>query len=180
MPLGMEVGFDPGGTVLDGDPSPPPQKVVAPLPNFRPISIVAKAPNFRPTSRGRPRPRPHCARWGTSSPSPKEGHNSPPPIFGPCLLLPNGWVDQDATLYEGRSRPRPHCVTWRPSSPLPKGAQSPNFRPMSIVAKRSPISASAEHLSSFPMTIPTTTSNDRQPVTSYTRLVVTTVLSLAF
>jgi len=27
-----------------------------------------------------------------------------------------------------------------------KGAQSPNFRPMSIVAKRSPISATAEHL----------------------------------
>ena len=29
---------------------------------------------------------------------------------------------------------------------LPKGAQSPNFWPMSIVAKRSPISATAEHL----------------------------------
>jgi len=31
-------------------------------------------------------------------------------------------------------------------SPLPKGAQPSNFRPMSIVAKRSPISATAEHL----------------------------------
>jgi len=30
--------------------------------------------------------------------------------------------------------------------PLPKGAQPPNFWPMSIVAKRSPISATAEHL----------------------------------
>ena len=28
----------------------------------------------------------------------------------------------------------------------PKGAQSPNFRPMSIVAKRSPILTTAEHL----------------------------------
>jgi len=30
--------------------------------------------------------------------------------------------------------------------PSRKGAQPPNFRPMSIVAKRSPISATAEHL----------------------------------
>jgi len=28
----------------------------------------------------------------------------------------------------------------------PKGAEPPNFRPVSIVAKRSPISATAEHL----------------------------------
>ena len=35
-----------------------------------------------------------------------------------------------------------------PAHPLPrkKGAQPLNFRPMSIVAKRSPISATAEHL----------------------------------
>jgi len=30
--------------------------------------------------------------------------------------------------------------------PSPKKGHSPNFRPMSIVAKRSPISATAEHL----------------------------------
>ena len=30
--------------------------------------------------------------------------------------------------------------------PLPKGAHPPNFRPMSIVAKRLPISATGEHL----------------------------------
>ena len=38
------------------------------------------------------------------------------PIFGPCLLLPNGWMDQNATGCEGRARPRPHCVRWWPSS----------------------------------------------------------------
>jgi len=32
-----------------------------------------------------------------------------PPIFGPCLLWPNGWMDQDATWYGGRPRPRRHC-----------------------------------------------------------------------
>jgi len=32
------------------------------------------------TCRGRPRSRPHCVRWGPSSPS-----KGQPPIFGPCL-----------------------------------------------------------------------------------------------
>jgi len=31
-----------------------------------------------------------------------------PPIFGPCLLWPNSWIDHDATWYEGRPWPRPH------------------------------------------------------------------------
>jgi len=25
-----------------------------------------------------------------------------PPIFGPCLLWPNGWMDQDGTWHGGR------------------------------------------------------------------------------
>jgi len=45
---------------------------------------------------GRPRPRPHSARWGPSSPSAK-GVQSP--IFGPCILWPNGWMDQDGTWH---------------------------------------------------------------------------------
>jgi len=77
----------------------------------------------------------------------KKGAEPPPPKKnGPCLLWPNGWKDQDATSYEGRPQPRPHCVTWGPSSPLPKGAQPPNFWPMSVVAKQSLISATAECL----------------------------------
>ena len=52
-------------------------------------------------------------------------------------LRPNGWTDKDETWLARRPRPWPHCVTWEPSSPSPKkGAQPPNFRPMSIVAKR--------------------------------------------
>jgi len=87
-------------------------------------------------------PRPHCVRWGPSSPRSK-GHR--PPIFGPCLLLPNGWIDQDATWYDVRPWPRPHCVRWGPRSPQ-KGAQSLQFFwPMCIVAKWSLISATAEH-----------------------------------
>jgi len=51
-------------------------------------------------------------------------------------------MDQDVTWYEGRPQLRPHCVTWVTIPPK----RSPNFRPAYIVAKRSPISATAEHL----------------------------------
>ena len=43
---------------------------------------------------GRPRPWPHCVRWGSSSP-PTNGHS--PPIFGPYLLRSNSCMDQDVT-----------------------------------------------------------------------------------
>jgi len=39
---------------------------------------------------------------GTQIP-PQKGAQQPP-IFGPCLLWPNGWMDQDATGYGGRPR----------------------------------------------------------------------------
>jgi len=71
---------------------------------------------------------------GTQSPVPKNGWS--PPIFGPSLLWPNSCMDQNATWYVGRCRPTPHCVRWGPSSPSPNGAHPPNFRPVSIVAKR--------------------------------------------
>ena len=57
-----------------------------------------------------------------SSP-PKKG--AEPPIFGPCLLRPNGWMDQDATWYRGRPQPRRLCVRWGPSSPPKKGTEPP-------------------------------------------------------
>ena len=51
----------------------------------------------------------------------------------------------DGSRYHLLPQPRPHCVRWGPSSPK-KEAQHPTFRPMSIVAKRSLISATAELL----------------------------------
>jgi len=36
--------------------------------------------------------------WGPSSPR-KKG-TAPHPIFRPCLVWPNGWMDQDATCTE--------------------------------------------------------------------------------
>jgi len=73
-------------------------------------------------------------------------YNGSPYAIGPLfvlsvhnvgLLWPNGWINQDATWYGGRSRPRRHCVRWGPSSHTRKGHRpAPNFRPMSVVAKR--------------------------------------------
>jgi len=40
-------------------------------------------------------------KWGTAAQS---------PIFGPCLLWPNGWMHQDTTWDEGWPRYRRHCV----------------------------------------------------------------------
>ena len=85
---------------------------------------------------GRPRPWPHCVRWGPSSPSPK-GSGAPVPIFGPFLLWPNGCMHQDVTWYGGRPRHRRLCVRWGLALPPQKRAEPlHNFLPMSIVAKQ--------------------------------------------
>jgi len=42
MPLGMEVGLDPGDFVLDWDPAPLPRKGAETPIYFRPMSIAAK------------------------------------------------------------------------------------------------------------------------------------------
>jgi len=48
-----------------------------------------------------------------------------------------------------RPRPTQYCVRWGPSSPCGKGTAAPTFRPMSVVAKWSPISTTAELLFSY-------------------------------
>jgi len=40
---------------------------------------------------------------------PKKGIKAAP-LFGPCLLWPNDWMDRDVAWYRGRPRSRPHCV----------------------------------------------------------------------
>jgi len=72
---------------------------------------------------GRPQPRRLCVRWGLS-PSPKRGRS--PPIFGPCLLRPNGCMNQDATWYGGSSQPRRHCVRRGPNCGIPKRGEFPS------------------------------------------------------
>jgi len=81
MPLGMDVGLSPGDLVLDGNPVFPPQN-----------------------------------------------GGGAPPIFGRCLLWPNGWMDQDATCHEDRPQPTRLFVRCGPSSLPTKGVEhSPQF-----------------------------------------------------
>ena len=127
----------------------------------------------------RPRPWPHCVRWGPSSTSLKgaqppkilahiccghmagwikmplamevglgpddfvlDGDPAPPPqkgrsrpIFGPCLLWPNGWMDRDATWYGSIDLGRGHIVVDCVPALRERGtAAPPSFRPMSVVA----------------------------------------------
>jgi len=49
-------------------------------------------------------------RWGPSSPPQKKK-------IGPCLLWPNGWMDQDATCYGGRHRPGDIVLDEDPAPP---------------------------------------------------------------
>ena len=62
---------------------------------------------------------------GDLAPLPQKG--AEPTIFGPCLLWPDGCMDQDATWHGGRSWPRPHCARWGPSCPPPKVGGAPLF-----------------------------------------------------
>jgi len=80
---------------------------------------------------GRPRPKPYCVRWKPSSPMER---GTAAPTFavygcvridrGPCLLWPNGLVDQNATWCGGMPRRRRRCVRWRTQLlPFRRGSQ---------------------------------------------------------
>jgi len=94
---------------------------------------------------GRPRPRRHCLRWGPSPPK----RQSTAPHFPAHVYCGQtaGWIKlllrTEIGLGSGYivldGDPAPH-------SPAERGTAAPTFRPMSVVAKRSPISATAELL----------------------------------
>jgi len=140
LPLGMDVDLSPGDLVIDGDPIPCPKSGRSLPPQKKKFGHV-----YCDQTAG-------CIKMplGTEvdispgdfvldeTPLPLSKRGRSPTIFSPCLLRPNGCMDQDATWYGARSRPRRHCVRWGPSSPPQKGGEAlfPNFWPVSIVAKR--------------------------------------------
>ena len=77
---------------------------------------------------GRPRPRPHCVRWGTSSP-PLKGHS---PQFSAhiCCGQMAACIKMSLGMEVGLG-PGDFVLDWDPA-PSPKGGQSPppHFRPM--------------------------------------------------
>ena len=100
MSLALEVGLGPDDTVLHSDPTP--TKI-----------WHSSSPLFGHVYRGQ------TAGWikmalgmevdlgpghtvldGDPAFFPKK--DTAAPIFGPCLLWPNGWMNQDATWYGGR------------------------------------------------------------------------------
>ena len=132
MKLVMQVGFGPGHTVRWGPSSPSPQMDTAHNCPLWPNGWM----DYDAIWYGdRPQPRRLCVRWGRGIqlPFPKGGRAEPPQFL--AVLWPNGCADQYGTWYGGGPRSRPHCARWGPSSPPQKGAQSPNFRVMSTVAK---------------------------------------------
>jgi len=121
----------PGHIVYRWGPALPPQRCTAPT-NFRPISAVAKWLDgfrchlvWRYASRGQG----DFALDGDPAPLPKKGVE--PPIFGPCPLWLNGWMDHNGIWHGVGPWSRPHYARWGPSSPPPKkkgwGAQPPIF-----------------------------------------------------
>jgi len=76
----------------------PSSKGAQPPPNFRPISVVAK--------------------WGEAQ------HPSPSKKFSPCLLWPNGWMDQDGIWHGSRPQPRRLFVRWRSKPPPEEGGRA--------------------------------------------------------
>ena len=134
MPLGTKVGLGPGDVVLDGDPAPPPPKVHSP--QFLAHSCCSQMAGWinMPLGREVGLDQSNIVLDGNPAPPPQKG--AQPPIFGPCLLWPNGWMDQDASWDEGRPRPGQHYVRCEPSSTPTGDSPLPNFRRMCIVAKR--------------------------------------------
>ena len=147
MKLGMQVGLCPGHIVLDVDTAPPPHK--GHRPQFSTHIYCGQMADWITMALGMEVSlgRGDFALDGDPPPSPqKDGAHPKKRIFGPCLLRPNGSMDQDGTRHGGRPQRRRLCVRWGPSLPSRKNGQSPipNFRPISIVAKR--LDASRCHL----------------------------------
>ena len=86
--------------------------------------------------RGRPRPWPHCVRWGPSS-SPSQNGNSPQFSANVCYGQTAGWIKMPLGRKVGLSPD--HIALDRDPAPLPKKWPQPplpTFRSISFVDKR--------------------------------------------
>jgi len=122
----MDVGLGPDDFMLDGDPAPLPKKGAEPPAKFLLAHAYCgqTAGWIKMALRMEVGLGPgHIVLDGEPVPLPQKG--AEPPIFGP-------W-------HGGRPQPSRLCgVRWGPSRPSSRRGQSPlpNFRPISIVAKR--------------------------------------------
>jgi len=120
----MQVGLVPRHIVLDGDP--------APLPKGAHVCCGQMAACIK---------MPLGTEVGLVpsdfvldvDPAPLLKNGAKPPNFLPCLLSPNGWMDQDGTWHAGGPQPRRFCVRWGPSTSPKRGQRpSPIFGPFRL------------------------------------------------
>jgi len=105
MALSIEVSLGPGNFVLDGDLAPFPKREWSPLSHFSAHCYCGQTDRCIKMPLG--------MEVGLSSgdfvldedPAPSPKREARPPIFGACLLWPNGWMDQDGTWHGGRPQP---------------------------------------------------------------------------
>jgi len=125
MPLGGRPHAR--GLCVRCEPSTPPlPKKGAEFPNYRPVycgqtAAWIKMPLDTEVGRGSG----DIVLDGDPAPPPEKGGRAPSPIFGPCLLWPNGWMDQYGTWHGGRPQPKRVCVRWGPNTLPRKGAKPP-------------------------------------------------------
>ena len=126
MPLGTEVGLGLRDIVLHGDPAPPPPTGLSP--QFSANVCCGQMAGWTKTPLGMEAGLgPGNFVFNGDPDRPRKRAHPRHPVFGPCLLWPNGWMDKDATWYGGRPQPRRHCVRWGPSSRRLKGHRPPIF-----------------------------------------------------
>ena len=137
MPHGTMVRHGPSDIVLGGDPAHSPAKRGEGHSNPHHFPTHVLWPNGwmdqdATWHGGWPRPRPHCVRWGLSSPL-KRG--TEPPTYRFMSIVAKRLDGSRCHLVEGcRPRLRRHCVRWGPS--YPQRGTAPNFWSMFLEAKR--------------------------------------------
>jgi len=129
MKLGIEVGLGPGHIVLDGDLSPPKK---GHSPQFLTHVSCGQAAGLMKMPLGMVLAQATLCQLGIQLPHPKKVAH--PPIFGPCLLWLNGWIEQDGAWYGGCCLGPGDIVLDGDPAPPPqkkkrKGAQPPIFAP---------------------------------------------------
>jgi len=105
IPLGTKVGLSLGDVVLDGDPAAP---LLKGHPQFSANVRCGQMAGWTKMPLG--------MEVGLDPVPPRKKGHSLHPIFGPCLLWPNGNMEQDATWHGGKPRRRRRCVRWGRSS----------------------------------------------------------------
>jgi len=115
--LGMVVGLSPGDFVLDGDPAPFLKRGRSSPPQFSAHFYCGQTAECikMPLGTDVGLSPGDFVLDGDPVPLPTKGgggRGQSPPIFGPWLLWPNGWMDQDGTWHDGRIWSSPHCARW--------------------------------------------------------------------